>query len=83
MHTTLHCSFSTKACKPAIFFKAILASSKVTFATLLLLPWKSQIVHEEIPNQSNFFDHVLTLEFFHPLLFSKFVKNPVIGPFVA
>jgi hypothetical protein len=30
MHTTLHCSFSTKACGVAIIFKAVLASSKVT-----------------------------------------------------
>jgi len=33
MHTTFHCSFSTKACGFAIFFKVILASSKVAFAT--------------------------------------------------
>jgi hypothetical protein len=33
MHITLHYSFSTKACGPAILFKAVLASSKVAFAT--------------------------------------------------
>jgi len=29
MHTTLHYSFSTKACGPAILFKVVLAFSKV------------------------------------------------------
>jgi hypothetical protein len=33
MHTTFHRSFSTKACGLAIFFKAVLASMKVAFAT--------------------------------------------------
>jgi hypothetical protein len=33
MHTTLHCSFSTKACGLAILFKVVLASSKVELET--------------------------------------------------
>jgi hypothetical protein len=46
MHTTFHCSFSTKACGLAILFKVVLASLKVAFATSILLPWKFQVVHE-------------------------------------
>jgi hypothetical protein len=33
MLTTLHCSFSTKACGPTILFKVVLAFSKVALAT--------------------------------------------------
>jgi len=33
MCTTLHCLVSTNACGLAIFFKVVLAFSKVTFAT--------------------------------------------------
>lgn len=36
MSTTLHCSFSMKACGLAIFFKVVLASSKVAFTAASL-----------------------------------------------
>jgi len=36
MCITLHYSFSTKACGLAIFFTAVLASSKVSFATSIV-----------------------------------------------
>jgi hypothetical protein len=37
MQITLHCSFSTKTSRHAIFFKVIFASSNVEFATSIVL----------------------------------------------
>jgi len=50
MCTTLHYSFSTKACGPTNLFKVVLASSKVTLTTFTA-PWKFQVAHELVANQ--------------------------------
>jgi hypothetical protein len=48
MHTTFHCSFSTKTCGLAIHFKAVLTSLKVVLTTSTTPYLEIQVAHELI-----------------------------------
>jgi hypothetical protein len=80
MGTTLHCSFSTKACGLAIFLKATFASSNVAFAKKFTPSLETQVAHEEIRYQSKFLDHAFVFGFLHTIVLFRFVKILVISP---